>query len=112
MIDYYSNTDMEENNRQKVYNMEGFKEGALVMLRLPTKYGYSNTWWEVKFIDNDKTFIGRLFRFDKTEFDTYKEGEDVSFNIDQVQRVYKKGEHFCYSDNVTICECAGLCRNK
>lgn len=89
-----------------------FKEGELVMLRLETQFGYSNTWWRVMFIDNDETFIGKLERCHWYEFEENKIGDCVKFNCDKVQKIYHEGEQFCYSDNVTICECAGLCRDK
>jgi len=88
------------------------KENNLVMLRLETDYGYSNTWWRVKFIDNDGTFIGELERCHWLEFTEYKKGEHVRFDIDEIKRVYKENEQFCYGDNITICECKGFCREK
>jgi len=88
------------------------KEDNLVMLRLETDYGYSNTWWRVKFIDDDGTFIGELERCHWLEFTEYKKGEHVRFDIDEIKRVYKENEQFCYGDNITICECKGLCREK
>lgn len=86
--------------------------GKLVMLRLITQYGYSNTWWRVMFIDNDGTFIGRLERHHWHEYAEYNKGDDVKWPIYKVQEVYKEGDQFCYGDNITICSCSGLCRNK
>ena len=88
------------------------KEGRLVMIRLETSYGYSNTWWRVKFIDNDETFIGELERCHWFEFTQYKKGDHIRFDTNTVQHIYKDDEQFCYSDNITICECEGLCREK
>ncbi len=82
------------------------------MLRLSTDYGYSNTWWRVMFCDNDETFIGRLERCHWYEYTDHKKGEDVRWEIDKIQRVWEEGEQFCYGDNITICDCKGLCRNK
>lgn len=87
-------------------------EGDLAMLRLSTDYGYSNTWWRVMFCDNDETFIGRLERCHWFDYKVHKIGEDVRWNIDKVQSVFIESQEFCYSDNITICDCAGLCRNK
>ena len=88
------------------------KEQDLVKLRLETRFGYSNTWWRVMFIDNDGTFIGRLERHRWQEYEDHKKGEDVRWNVDKIRHVYKEGEQFCYGDNVTICSCEGLCRDK
>ncbi len=88
------------------------KENDLVLLRLETKYGYSNTWWRVKFIDSDETFIGELEKCHWIEFTDYKKGEHVRFDVDKIQHVYIENEQFCYSDDITICDCVGLCRNK
>ncbi len=89
-----------------------FVEGDLVMLRLQTSYGYSNTWWRVMFIDNDETFIGKLERLDRSTYETHSIGDIERFPITLPQRLYKEGEVFCYSDNITICNCSGLCREK
>lgn len=93
-------------------------DGDLVMLRLPNDLAYKgrqrhyNTWFRVMFIDNDKTFIGRLEKHEWGQFTLYGKDEMVPCDIHKVQRVFKEGEQFCYGDLVTICECKGLCRNK
>lgn len=89
-----------------------FSEGDLVMLRLNTKYGYSNTWWRVMFCDNDDTFIGRLEKHHWLEYTEHKKGDDVKWDNVQVSHVLVLGEQFCYGDNITICECKALCRDK
>lgn len=86
-------------------------EQNLVMLRLEGKYGFSNTWWRVMFADTDGTFIGRLERLDPREFEAFKKGQDIRWEIEKVQKIYN-GEQFCYSDGVTTCNCQSLCRNK
>lgn len=88
------------------------RDNDLVMLRFETKYGYSNTWWRVKFVDNDGTFIGELERCHWYEFTEYKKGEHIRLDIDRIQSVYEEGDQFCYSDNITICDCKALCREK
>lgn len=92
--------------------MGKFKEGDLVMVRLQTEYGYSNTWWRVMFIDNDETFIGKLEKHHWREYTEHKNGDTEKIYLSQVQRIYKEGEQFCYSDKITICTCEGLCKNK
>jgi hypothetical protein len=87
-------------------------EEDLVLLRLETRFGYSNTWWRVMFVDNDGTFIGRLERKHWYEYDEYNIGDDVRLDINKVQHIYKEGEQFCYGDNITICNCTGLCKDK
>lgn len=94
------------------------KYGELVMLRLPNDLDYSgrqrhyNTWFRVKFIDNDGTFIGEMERYEWGEFELYSKGEQVKLSVDKVLQVYNEGDQFCYGDRVTICRCEGLCRNK
>ena len=87
-------------------------ENDLVMIRVETKFGYTNTWWRVMFIDNAGTFIGELERHHWFEYDEHKKGDHVRLDIDKIQHIYKEGEQFCYSDNITICECKSLCREK
>lgn len=88
------------------------KENDLAMLRLKTDYGYSDTWWRVKFVDNDGTFIGQLERNHWHEYQDHQKGETETFGLDQIKRIYKEGEQFCYGDNITICTCKGLCLEK
>lgn len=65
-----------------------FSEKSLVMLRLPTKFGYSNTWWRVLFRDNDDTFIGKLERFHWLEYTDYKKHDVVRWDNNKVQSVW------------------------
>jgi len=94
------------------------KNNDLVLLRLPNdlnnkgRQRHYDTWFTVMFIDLDGTFIGRCDRVDKFEFTLYKKGDHIKLYVDKVLHVYKKGEQFCYSDNITICKCEGLRRNK
>lgn len=94
------------------------KEYDLVMIRLPNDPSYEgrqrhyNTWLRGLFVDTDNTFIGEVERIDKYEFTLYEVGQKDRFLIDKIQDTYKKGQQWCYSDNITICECPGLCRNK
>lgn len=87
-------------------------ENQLVMMRFETRFGYTNTWWRVMFVDNDNTFIGKLERCHWMEYEAHKKGDTDKFNIGLIQRVYVEGEQFCYSDNISICECKGLCYDK
>lgn len=89
-----------------------YKEVDLVMLRHNTEYGYSNSWWRVVFIDNDNTFIGVLEKCHWLYYKNHKKGEHIRFDADSVQRVYQEGQQFCESDDITICSCIGLCREK
>lgn len=91
-----------------------FKESDLVLVRLPASINsrYTNTWWRVLFIDNDNTFIGELERCHWYEFNAHEKGEHVRLGCDKVQHVYMTGEQFCYSDNISICSCVGLCQDK
>ena len=87
-------------------------EGNLVMLRLDSKYGFTNTWWRVLFIDNDETFIGRLEKKHWLEYQEHNINDIERFDIERIIKKYQEGENFCYSDGITICECPGLCREK
>lgn len=89
-----------------------FNENDLVSIRCKTIYGNTLTWWRVMFIDNDNTFVGKLERFHKFIYTEHKIDDCVKFDIEQIIDIYEKGEQFCYSDNVTICTCEGLCRDK
>ena len=93
------------------------KEKDLVMIRLNNnpdledRQRHYNTWFRVMFVDNDETFIGRVEKVNN-EFELHKIGEDVRLDVDKVQRKYEDGQQWCYGDNITICECKSLCRNK
>lgn len=88
------------------------------MLRLSNDSSYDgrqrhyNTWFRVMFVDTNGTFIGRCELIDWAEFTLYEKGQDVRLSIDKIQHKYKEGEQMCYSDNITVCRCEGLCRNK
>lgn len=92
------------------------KDNDLVLLRLPNDPPYQgrqrhyNTWFRVKFIDNDGTAVGQCERahFDYTFMNV---GSVYTFNMDKVQHIHKDNEQFCYKDKVTVCSCNGLCKN-
>lgn len=94
-----------------------FKEKDLVMVRLNNdlknkgRQRHYNTWFRVMFVDNNNTFIGRVEKID-SNFSLYKIKEDVLLNMNIVQRKYEDFQQWCYTDNTTICDCSGLCRNK
>jgi len=83
----------------------------LVCTRNEYEYGYTNLWWEVMFIDDNGTFVGMLQR-KPLDYRKHTVGEHVTIEIDDIKAKYQGGEQFCYSDNVSICDCKGLCRNK
>ena len=89
-----------------------FSKEDLVMLRSETKFGYTKSWWRVKFVDNDGTFVGELERCHWLEYEDHKKGDHVRHEIDDVKNVYQEGMQFCYGDNISIGECEALCRNK
>jgi len=88
------------------------KEQDLVMLAIHTKYGYSNTWWRVMFVDLDGTFIGKLEKRNPMAYHHHKMGEHVRLYIDEIKHIYKKGDQICYGSSLVVCDCEGLCRNK
>lgn len=75
------------------------------------------TWIRVKFIDNDGTFVGEAERIERNTWSEqvitiFEKGEQVRIAMDRVSAVEDPTKDFCYGDNVTQCECPGLCRNK
>jgi len=92
------------------------KEDDLVLFRFPNdlqnkdRQTHYNTWFRVLFTDNDGTFQGQCEKVDR-EFILYRIGQIVTLDIDKALRIYNN-EQFCYSDNVTICDCKGLCKDK
>jgi hypothetical protein len=88
-----------------------FKEKDLVLVRLDGSDQKYNCWFRVIFIDNDNTFIGILERKD-WHFNVYEKDEHVRLYCYLVLDVYKEGDNFCYSDNVSRCNCIGLCKDK
>ena len=89
-------------------------KGNIVMLRLESDYGYVNTWWEIMRFDQELngefSFTGKLVK-KHYEYTKHKLGEYSQHLLETIQDVLRGGEIFCYSDNVTVCNCKGLCRN-
>lgn len=76
-----------------------------------------STWIRVKFIDSDGTFVGEAERIEKNKWTEtiitiFERGQQVRVSINRVGDIEIEGKDFCYSDNVTQCDCPGLCRNK
>ena len=84
-------------------------EGDLVAIREECSTGYTTKWVRVKFIDNDYTFIGHLERCERYHGEM---GSVNTYNTYDVIDIYQDDYNFCYDDNVTVCDCKGLCRNK
>ena len=70
-----------------------------------------NVWLKIMFVDNDGTFIGKVDKID-SNFTLYNKGEHIKLDTDMIKLVFKEGQQFCYGDNVTICGCKGLCKDK
>lgn len=91
-------------------------EGSLVMIRRknndPNSILFTHTWWRVMFIDLDETFVGKLERHHWRDYTAHKKDDTERFEVKQIEGLYKEGQQFCYGDNITICDCPGLCRNK
>lgn len=68
-------------------------------------------WFRVMFKDNNGTFVGRLEKYDNFYSNYNILMEDQILPNEAVRQVYM-GEEFCCNDNVTTCDCKGLCRNK
>jgi hypothetical protein len=87
----------------------------LVLVKMVDESSNSNRkcglWVRVKFADTDGTFIGNIER-KESDFTMYGIGAQLELKDNSVKMKYEAGDTFCYSDNVTICACPGLCRNK
>jgi|25_taG_2_1085351.scaffolds.fasta_scaffold40092_2 hypothetical protein len=92
------------------------EERDLVLLRLsnqiPDAYRqrHYNNWIRLQYIDEDNICHG-IFEKIEEGFEIYKLGDKITFNLEQIGSVYSEGDEFCYKDQVTICDCPGLCRN-
>lgn len=74
-------------------------------------------WVRVKFIDLDGLFCGEVERVERNTWSDAKvnlpsKGQQVIIKTDRVLDVEDMSRQFCYSDNVTQCDCPGLCREK
>lgn len=95
------------------------KENDLVLVRLHNNLmgqsiqSHYNVWIRVLFIDLDHSFTGRVERLDR-DYEGHKIDDIITLSGSKVLNVFdeKDGKQWCYSDNVTRCDCKGLCRNK
>lgn len=95
------------------------KENDLVMVRLNNnpkiteRQQHYNVWLRVLFIDINLIFHGVIERKDK-EYILHNIGDILKLKTDKVKKIFNEndGKKWCYSDNVTRCNCSGLCRNK
>ena len=88
------------------------QEKQLVMVRLNEDNNSFRAWLRVEFIDLDNTFLGKIELVDKDC--SYKIGEVIKLHTEDVIEIFSPndGKDWCYSDNITRCDCPGLCRNK
>lgn len=97
--------------------MDKVNINELVMIRLPNnphlkeRQPFYNTWVRINRFDG-VIVEGVVERIDVMNFDLLEVGSSIGFYVNDILRTYSEGEQFCYSDNVTICDCPGLCRNK
>lgn len=82
------------------------------MVRLNDDNKSFRTWLRVKFIDLDNTFLGEIELVDKES--SHKIGKVIKLHTEDVIEIFSPndGKDWCYSDNITRCDCPGLCRNK
>ena len=85
---------------------------SLVCIRLDGFGERFNCWFRVSSINYDNYKFQGVLERKVRSFDKYKIGESVELSIYDVTNVYDGISQFCYSDNVTICECKGLCYDK
>lgn len=94
----------------KSYNFDSYHKRDFSIRKL-------STWIRVKFIDLDGTFIGEVERVERnrwSEVDVviFEIAEQARIDVDRVSGIEDLQKDFCYSDNVTQCDCPGLCRDK
>jgi hypothetical protein len=82
----------------------------LVRVQVQGKYSTEHAWVRIATINDDKTFIGVAEKIDRYN-DKYIIGDQYLFDYYPGMLIYN-GQQLCYSDNVTICNCPGLCRDK
>lgn len=87
-----------------------FKEQDEVQISFKSLTGWESVWVKVMFKDTDDTFIGRVTRVGRRS-EGYKIDSDYRFENEDVKNIYT-GQQLCYSDNTSICDCPGLCREK
>jgi len=73
-------------------------------------YGYETIWVRIAKINSDGTFFGIAENVDRRN-DRYIKGDQYLFDYDDSMIIYTD-QQLCYSDNVSICDCPGLCRDK
>lgn len=86
-----------------------FKEQDLVQVSMHTLYGWTSFWARVMFIDTDDTFIGKIEKLPRRGIDG-EIGEDIRIDSAKVTAKFE-GQQLCYSDDVSICDCPGVCRD-
>lgn len=94
-------------------------EGDLVSIKVQMSDGNIWPWFKVLFVDLDGTFIARLEKYHKWVLNQKNHPEifkDHKFLPSQISGVIKEQDisktQFCYSDDITVCDCPGTCRNK
>lgn len=117
--------EFKEEQLVKVMYLFDIESGELVSTNLVYSYDQKHKrdfgirklsiWVRVKFIDLDGTFVGEV---ERTETNLWSDAEaklpngQVTIGIDRVCDVEDVSRQFCHSDNVTQCDCPGLCRDK
>lgn len=88
-------------------------EKQLVLVNLNDNNNLFRAWLRVKFIDLDNTFLGEIELVDK-DYTLHKIGEIIKLYTEDVIEIFSPndGKDWCYSDNITRCDCLGLCHNK
>ena len=95
------------------------KENDLVMVRLNNdpknteRQRHYNVWLRVLVIDLNGFFHGKIERKD-SDYVMHDIDDILMLEIKKVGQIFNEndGKQWCYSDNVTRCNCQGLCRNK
>lgn len=97
-----TNTDYNYDESKHKYNMD---------------YRRLVAWLRVKFVDSDGVFVGEVERVERNTWSELDikilvKGEHTMIDVDRVSAIADPDRQFCYSDNVSQCDCPGLCRNK
>lgn len=86
------------------------KISDLVRVEIQGKYNTEHGWFRIAIINNDNTFCGMAEKIDRHN-DKYIIGNQYLLDYYPDMIIYTD-QQLCYSDNVSICTCPGLCREK
>lgn len=88
----------------------------MVSMKVEMPDGNIWPWFKVLFVDLDGRFVARLEKYPSSINKESNLHKDRWYSNNKISTVIKEENisktNFCYSDDFTVCECPGLCRNK